>query len=284
MAVSTQVSMLPGTYEASLDQIFLTDLMKHDGVFKTSSDWLIRIRTHFLGGRRHFGDFEIADIGVLVNFRRGGEHLRSKVVLLQSKRLYPNEGEYEEASFRDYLTGFGRFWPEDEDWDSLAAVREFSFFGGSRYSALKPGDGQYQAILEYESRHGIPVYYLLYNPLVLPWSVPVPLPANIALDKPDGKLGSTVMSAECLRYRISSGSGTGSPTFADLHGFESSSSYELDRAWKVEDFIADEIMDCREGYVARSPREEGVRRVFSDRSGPIAAALSITIDAPPGSN
>ena len=34
-------------------------------------DWSVRIDTHFLGGRRHFRSWEIADIGVLVYLRDG---------------------------------------------------------------------------------------------------------------------------------------------------------------------------------------------------------------------
>jgi hypothetical protein len=69
-----------------------------------TSGWTVRIATHYLGGGRHYGEWngwerrwEVADIGVLVMFREAGKLRRTKVALLQSKRLYPDEQEFEEV-------------------------------------------------------------------------------------------------------------------------------------------------------------------------------------------
>ena len=50
-------------------------------------------------------------------------------------------------------------------------------------------------------------------------------------------------------------------------------------------FVADLVIECnKEGYIAgTNPMEdEGVFEVFNRRSGPIFAAISISIDAPAG--
>jgi len=60
---------------------------------------------HYLGGMRHWGAWEIADIGVIVMLRRRGKVQRSKLGLLQSKRLYPAEQDYEEDQPVDYTDG-----------------------------------------------------------------------------------------------------------------------------------------------------------------------------------
>ena len=70
----------------------------------TSSGWTVNIATHFLVRGRHFAEWpgqrrwEIADIGVRILFRRGGTLLRSKVALLQSKRLYAYEIDWDEGN------------------------------------------------------------------------------------------------------------------------------------------------------------------------------------------
>lgn len=57
---------------------------------------LVDIDVHFIGGGRHWQTWEVADIGLLINFRHVHRLLRSKVVLLQSKRLYPREADFVE--------------------------------------------------------------------------------------------------------------------------------------------------------------------------------------------
>jgi hypothetical protein len=54
------------------------------------------------GPLRHWRSWEVADIGVLVMFRRKGKLYKSKSALLQSKRLYPNEQPFEEDEPVDY--------------------------------------------------------------------------------------------------------------------------------------------------------------------------------------
>ena len=84
--------------------------------FRFASGWTVDLSTHYLGGGRHWGDWpdwprrwEIPDIGLLVLFRQGGKLLRSKVVLLQSKRLYSDELDWDENSPLDYMIASGDY-------------------------------------------------------------------------------------------------------------------------------------------------------------------------------
>jgi hypothetical protein len=102
--------------------------------FQFPSGWVVQVSTHYLGGGRHVSDWpplprrwEIADIGILVLFRQRGRLIRSKVALLQSKRLYPDELEWDEDSPLDYMIGFGRLMQPDDDWADVIAPRPFSF-------------------------------------------------------------------------------------------------------------------------------------------------------------
>ena len=81
------------------------------------SDWTVEISTHYLGGGRHWADWpewprkwEIADIGFLVQFRQDGKLIRSKVALLQSKRLYADELDLDDDIPYDFMVGFGRLF------------------------------------------------------------------------------------------------------------------------------------------------------------------------------
>ena len=51
-----------------------------------------RADVHFLGGLRHFYNWEIADIGVLIFAKKAGTVVANTVAVLQSKRLYPDQG------------------------------------------------------------------------------------------------------------------------------------------------------------------------------------------------
>lgn len=69
---SRKLSRIPTTHETSLDETVIEQLSQVACPFRFGNDWLVRIDTHYLGGGRHFGRWEIADLGVLVIFRRAG--------------------------------------------------------------------------------------------------------------------------------------------------------------------------------------------------------------------
>jgi hypothetical protein len=50
--------------------------------------------------------------------------------------------------------------------------------------------------------------------------------------------------------------------------------------WPLDSFVADELLGCREGQVFESVNDEAIETLFNRRSGPIAAAISITLEAP----
>jgi len=48
--------------------------------------------------------------------------------------------------------------------------------------------------------------------------------------------------------------------------------------WRLEDFV-DQLVTCKNGYVAKDSADAGLETVFYRRQGPIAAAIAVTIDA-----
>jgi len=116
--VTGKLDRLPTTHETSLDLSLIEALSQVSAPVRTPSGHLVRIDVHFLGGGRHFGTWEVADIGALLIYRSGTEVVRTKVALLQSKRLYPIEQAFEEDSPLTYATGFGRLNTSDENFSA----------------------------------------------------------------------------------------------------------------------------------------------------------------------
>lgn len=79
--------MNPNIQEEWLDHTWIDEVTRFSSAQTLSSNWVVRIDAHYLGGMRHFDRWEIADIGVLVHLRLAPSQRKSKVVLLQSKRL-----------------------------------------------------------------------------------------------------------------------------------------------------------------------------------------------------
>lgn len=283
--VSSVLTRVPTTYETTLDMTFIEHFATISAPVQFPSRWTVQISTHFLGGGRHFGPdgprWEIADIGFLVLFRQGGKLIRSKVALLQSKRLYPDEIEWEEDNPVDYWYGFGRLYQPDEDWAAVTAPRSFSFTPQSRYKALVTGVQQYEAIAQYEQRRNVPVYYMLYHPWRVPHTMTYPLTAERTVGG-SCDVGCRVVPAQDLRAAMRNKAAGQSPAYDELRRTLGGTfaAPENQGGWRLEHFVVDLLLDCQAGYLADSSNDGGLNYIFNRRSGPISAALAVTIDAP----
>ncbi len=86
--ISFQLTTFPNAHEEALDLMFISHFASMQGAIKFGSHWTVRIDAHFIGGGRHYQTWEVADIGLMAIFRRGGKIERSKLTFLQSKKLY----------------------------------------------------------------------------------------------------------------------------------------------------------------------------------------------------
>ena len=126
-AASMELTRVPNAHEEHLDLTLISTLRQFAAPFVFPSQWIVKIDTHFLGGSGGpWGRWEIADIGLLVMFRQQGELLRTKVGLLQSKRLYPTEMKNRNEG--DYV-GFGRLFEEEMCICSFNAASNVSILG-----------------------------------------------------------------------------------------------------------------------------------------------------------
>lgn len=265
--VTEKLSNNPNLPEESLDLTWIEHLSRFSAPVTLESAWTAKIETHYLGGLRHFRRWEIADIGLLLFIRKGGRIVRSKVALLQSKRLYPSNNRVIEEHRLDYEIGFGRIADPEDLARSLAVQTEFEFNDDCRYGALIGGSDQVRAIREYEQQTETPVYYQFYNPWSVPFTQRVPLDCYSTFDDPIS-LGTRVYTASEIHAAFT---GDGHrPKLAEIN--------QVGHGWKLESFVSDLFLGCKQGRRFENINEASIQNLFYRRSGPIAAAIAITID------
>ncbi|MFD5700283.1 hypothetical protein [Streptomyces lasiicapitis] len=269
--VTARINRMPTVHEETLDFAFVDAVAQAQGPHLTPSGTIVDIDVHFLGGGRHWARWEVADIGFIVTFRRASTLIRTKVVLLQSKRLYPRESEFTEGEGMTRLGGFGSLMRP-----SLSAAlgpRTFRFDETCRYKALQVGDEQWQAISKYEDQYGLPVHYMFYHPHSLPTKVSIPVVVPIATPPTSATIGTRVISSQSVRAMTSQFSRNYAPAFGELQDESGEVGIRLPR------FVVDRVLSCFDGYVVDDGIEnEGLQRVFNQRSAPIAAAVRLDIN------
>jgi hypothetical protein len=262
----------PNAPEESFDLTWIEQLSRFASPAMLDSGWAIKIESHYLGGMRHYRRWEIADIGVLVFLRLGPDERRSKLALLQSKRLFPDGTPIREETLVDFETGLARLADPEDSSLSVGFGAEFRFTEDSRYRALRAGSDQVLAITEYQADADLKVYYQLYNPWSMPFTQHVPLARYTApTGTPD--LGVRVVPAALMHTKLQ---GERSPRLNELIELDALP----DHGWRLESFMCDELLGCREGDEFESIADDRIQRLFYRRTGAIAAAIAITIEAP----
>jgi len=279
LRVSNKLSKQPSAWETSLDITLIEHLSNYASPIIVEKNWVVRVDTHYLGGMRHWGRWEIADIGILLIFRRNGKTVRSKIALLQSKRLYPNEVISEDEDGQEnYIIGFGRLYESDKAFEKIITPRTLSFSDGSKYSAIKVKDEQWEAMKDFQKRTTIPIHYLFYNPCQVPHEVELPLTTDINFTS--FSVGARVLPATHLFDKFDNEAKNYVPSLGELKYILDAPFNEIanEGGWRLEDFVADHLITCKEGYIVKDDQDFNLETVFNRRSGPIAAAFSITFD------
>ncbi len=276
-AVSRQISIFPNTHEETLDQLLITHLAQMQGPIKFESGWIMRFDAHFIGGGRHFRTWEVADIGLMVVFRRHGKIVRSKLVFLQSKRLYASTQKFKSTD-PYYRMGMGRLLVTDEEHQELIEKKTISFSESSRFKAIKREDNQHNAMEGFSKAHDVELFYLFYNPVELPWSVNSPVEGIPEIKH--NQVGCRVVPKDILNIGLEAKPKNYSPTYADV---ESTTTGQLEGSdtvagWRLEYFVNDLFIACKKGKIDDSPNFEVLLSLMSQKSSPISSAISISFD------
>lgn len=270
--LASRIERQPNVHEESLDLAFLDAVGAYSGPHRTVSDTVVDIDIHFVGGGWHFRRWEVADIGLIVVFRTAEAVLRTKVVLLQSKRLYPREADFVEAYGIAKPGGFG-YLARAEGTD-IRVQRTFRFDADCCYRALQVGDQQWSVIAQYEAQYTIPVHYLLYHPGQIPSMSAVPIQVPFEARQPT-VVGARVVPVSLVRAETTDRVRNYAPSFRDLAGGNEVPGTSLP------DFMIAEVLRCREGYVTEEfYRDDGINAIFNQRDAPISAAILIDIVLP----
>ena len=276
--VSRLLTIQPSMHEEGLDFALIGALQKVGTRILPNTRVAVQIDAHWLGGRALYGRWEIADIALIVMVRVDGRLFARKVALIQSKRLYSDEVSGEELREDDYKIGIGRLVDRTDAHSPLARSRAFSFTEVSKYRELDSKSEQVQRIDAYAIKRDIPVYYNLYNPVNLPIYLTFPWPADKALRR-QNKLGCRVMPREEVHNVLRAVNG--SPKFKELIGRVRRGNSPFARhGWRLENFVADEILMCREGRLFGAAEHVDLQAMLYERSAPIASAVTITFDLP----
>lgn len=276
--VSKKLSINPNAPEESLDISFIESLSEFAGPKIVSTNWAVRIAVHFIGNIRHFRRYEIADIGVMIVFKRASKVVGRKLALLQSKRLYPLNYNVIELDDFDYELGLALVTRENSDEATIFSKVQYEFDQNSAYGAIKSNDRQCQAIQSHFQETNVPVHYMMYNPVVIPWTFAYPI-SDSAKKIPRRELGTRIVTSSTVHDILEEIAEGHSPKLIDFQ--QTSENMKISNyryGWSLEDFIADEVLRCREGYPYSKQRDAGLRRLFSRKSGPIFCVVEITIE------
>jgi len=127
-------------------------------------------------------------------------------------------------------------------------------------------------------RTSFPVFYQFYNPPVVPLKVLLPLlDRQTVVGNPP--VGARIVPATQVINMLAKKPKNQSPTLADMTGLVQSNSGTL-HGWRLEDFFADLLLGCSVGKRVSSEDEEALGELFFRRSGPIAAAIAVTVEIP----
>ncbi len=282
--VCERLANLPNIRETSLDDGLIEALIPDTAPTLLPSGAIVRMDTHNIGGLRRIGDFlwgwpfrrrwETADIAVLVFIYRRETLVAKKIGLLQSKRLYPENNDVEEDDEIGFLHGMNAFIRREGSQAVGALHRQFAFGETCTYGAIHAGSDQIASIGQLNRDFGKAVYYLFYNPHVIPLSISYPLLARIRVDQ--AVVGCRVFDADQVHLALSGLSEGESPTFAMV------SRAGVGSDWPLEIWAADLLLTCQVGQQFDDARDAQVRYFLERRSGPIGAALAASITLPDG--
>jgi len=276
--VTRTMSIHPSMHEESLDHILVMELSSTPPAFFARDQVGVSLESHWLGGRHMFDRWEIADIAFFVILRRAGHLMARKVALLQTKRLYSKEIPVAPIEPFDYRVGIGRLVDRTEPQVPMGSQRRFRFGGQCVYAAMTGGDEQVQRIDRYEESRGIPVYYGFYNPLAIPFDADYPA-SDGCPPAASNDVGMRVLTARTVHSALASLDPGRAPTFDGLATAQlDPNDAESTHGWRIEKFVADEVLRCRQGRRFDSVTDEKLSDLLYRRSAPIAAAITITID------
>jgi hypothetical protein len=267
--VAERILNVPNIRETSLDDGFVEALIPYSAPRKLRSGTVVKMEIHNIGGLRRQSRWETADIAVIVLVYRGSQLIARKVGLLQSKRLYPFNQDIDEDDDIDHAYGMNRFLLAEAQSAFAKTQGKYRFTGSCEYKALKAADQQVAVIDNLNARLTDAVYYLMYNPPKVPTTISYPARSfRVVKQIPLACRVFAVPDIHAVLAKLKDGK---SPSLRALKNAKSN--------WRLEDWV-DLLLLCKVGHVFDRPEEGSIRDLLVRRTGPISAALAVSIAMP----
>ncbi|QNA83793.1 hypothetical protein G4G27_07185 [Sphingomonas sp. So64.6b] len=263
---------VPNIRETSLDDGLIEAITPLSAPRLLPSGAVVELQVHNIGGLRRVGKWETADIAILVFIYDHNQLVAQKIGLLQSKRLYPLNGDVDDADPLGFAYGMNAFLHRQPGSPLGILRRKFEFDESSVYGALHAGDKQVEVIDDFNKQFGEAIYYLFYNPPDLPSTMHYPATELRTVTEPP--LGCRVFTADEVHAVLDTLDNGHNPSIGELQ-----TEAELSN-WRLETWVADLLLACKVGQQFDETREELVSRLIERRSGPIGAAIAVSIALP----
>jgi hypothetical protein len=274
-AATSRMLNVPNIHELGLDDGLIEALIPLSPPRLLPSGAVVEMNIHNIGGLRRFvAPWETADISVIVFVYRAGNLLAQKIGLLQSKRLFPENSDVDDSDPIDFAYGMNKFLRRDPKSVLGRLHRQFDFSADCKYAALTAKSDQIKAIAEFQAKFGDAIHYLFYNPPSLPSTIRYPLIAVQTVG--DILLGCRVYTVADVDAVLGSFKKGVAPSIGQLEATNPASN------WRLEQWAADLLLTCQVGQQFDASNEDVVSNLLVRRTGPIGAAIAISIELGPG--
>lgn len=277
--VAEQLSLYPSAYEEHLDMSLIQYWAQRQAPIMFKSKWIIKADVNFMGGGRHYGAWEVADIGVVLIFRRKGKVIRSKMAFLQCKKLYASPLKLKDNRNERFGYGMGNLLINEGEHQEIISKTLYKYSEASKFEAFKVGSEQQAAMKAFQTRYEMKMHYLFYNPLTIPYQVTNPIDFTISQHIQPNDVGCRVMRKDDVDEALESYDKGYSPTYGDIK-YMLPNEYNNDHqaGWRLEYFIVDLMMGCKEGVIDDSPTFQTLARFMNLKARPMNSSIAFTFD------
>jgi hypothetical protein len=270
--VSECIANVPNIRESTLDDTLIAALVPRSSPRKLRSGAVVVMNIHNIGGLRRVMRWEAADIAILVFVYRRKSLIGQKIGLLQSKRLYPLNKDVEDDDSIGFEYGMNAFLKSNKTSPASLLQRKYEFSKACVYGAINAAAHQEDVIDRLNKEFGESVYYLLYNPPRVPMTVQYPLARFSSVT--NVKLGCRVANAADIHHVIGLLAAGAAPTLQQVQARVRGG------GWPLETWASHLLLTCKVGQPFGDDREAIVTRLLERRSGPIGAAIAVSITLP----
>ena len=265
-AVSQRIANVPNIRETSLDDALIDALIPFSPPKRLRSGAVVEMDIHNIGGLRRLYSWEVADIAILVFIYRGPQLIAQKIGMLQTKRLFPKNNIVLDDDPIGFQYGMNAFLERDKHSPLVTLNRRFVFDPSCLYGSLQAGSDQVEQIDAMNEKFGESVYYMLYNPPKLPMTIRYPVTSRKTVTTVE--LGCQVHPAQEVHAVLGTLAKGGHP---DVNAITKGTK------WRLEEWVADHLLTCKVGRRFDSSDNAKVSMLLERRSGPIGAAIAVSI-------